>query len=89
MRFAWSTNPLPAVEQYYLGGSFTEEINQDLDIYDYVPFSGLLPAALHGDVLGLLHLGYRYEMLNNFYLTASVDWGTSGAGSPLRRLRKS
>jgi predicted acylesterase/phospholipase RssA/outer membrane translocation and assembly module TamA len=82
VRFAWSTNPLPAVEQYYLGGSFTEEINQDLDIYDYVPFSGLLPAALHGDVLGLLHLGYRYEMLNNFYLTASVDWGNVWSRQP-------
>ncbi len=75
VRFVWSTNPLPAVEQFYLGGSFSEEVNKDLDIYDYVPFAGLLPAALHGDVLGLAHLGYRWEMLNNFYLTASVDWG--------------
>ncbi len=75
VRFAWSTNPLPEVEQFYLGGSFTEAANQDREIYNYVPFSGLRPLALRGDVLGLAHMGYRYEMRKNFYLTASVDWG--------------
>jgi len=75
VRLAWSTNPLPEVEQYYLGGSFTEEANQDVDIYDYVPFCGLEPRALNGDILGLAHLGYRYEMRKNFYLTATADWG--------------
>jgi predicted acylesterase/phospholipase RssA len=75
VRFAWSTNPLPEVEQFYLGGSFTEAANQDIEIYNYVPFTGLEPLALHGDVMGLAHMGYRYEVRKNFYLTSSVDWG--------------
>ena len=75
LHFVWSTNPLPEVEQYYLGGSFTENANQDLEIYNYVPFSGLQPRALHGDVLAIAHMDYRYEMRKNFFLTVSADWG--------------
>jgi predicted acylesterase/phospholipase RssA/outer membrane translocation and assembly module TamA len=85
VRFAWSTNPLPEVEQFYLGGSFTEAANQDIEIYNYVPFIGLEPLALHGDVMALAHMDYRYEVRKNFYLTSSVDWGNvwSRQASPL------
>lgn len=75
VRFAWSSSPLPEVEQIYLGGSFPEETHQDLEIYNYVPFLGLSPRALHGDVLGLAHLAYGFTFRKDMYLTAGLDWG--------------
>lgn len=74
-RFAWSSDSLPEVEQFYLGGSFPEETHQDMEIYNDIPFLGLSPRALHGDVLGLIHAGYNFELKRDFYLTASIDWG--------------
>ena len=75
IRFAWSSSPLPEVEQIYLGGSFPEETHQDMEIYNYVPFFGLSPRALHGDVLGLAHVAYSFTLKKDLYLTAGIDWG--------------
>jgi NTE family protein len=75
VRFAWSSSPLPEVEQIYLGGSFPEETHQDMEVYNYVPFLGLSPRALHGDVLGLAHLAYSFTLRKDLYLTAGLDWG--------------
>jgi predicted acylesterase/phospholipase RssA len=75
VRFAWSSSPLPEVEQIYLGGSFPEETHQDMEVYNYVPFLGLSPRALNGDVLGLAHCTYSFVLIKNVYLTAGVDWG--------------
>jgi len=75
VRFVWSSSPLPEVEQIYLGGSFPEETHQDMEVYNYVPFLGLSPRALHGDVLGLAHLAYSFTFRKDVYLTAGLDWG--------------
>jgi NTE family protein len=75
VRFAWSSSPLPEVEQIYLGGSFPEESHQDMEVYNYVPFLGMSPRALHGDVLGLAHLAYSFTIKKDLFLTAGLDWG--------------
>jgi predicted acylesterase/phospholipase RssA/outer membrane translocation and assembly module TamA len=75
VRFAWSSDSLPEVEQIYLGGSFPEETHQDMEVYNYVPFLGLSPRALNGDVLGLAHCAYSFALKKNVYLTAGLDWG--------------
>jgi outer membrane protein assembly factor BamA len=77
VRFAWSSSPLPEVERLYLGGSFPEETHQDMEIYNYIPFLGFSPRALHGDVMGLIHATYSYELRRDFYLTAMIDWGNT------------
>ena len=71
------SSPLPEVEQSYLGGSFQEESNQDLEIYNYIPFMGLKPRALFGDVAAVAHAGYSYSLSKGFYLTAAADWGNA------------
>lgn len=75
LRFAWSSSPLPEVEQLYVGGSFPEETRQDMEIYNYVPFLGLSPRAMHGDVMGLVHASYSFAIKKNIYCIAGVDWG--------------
>jgi predicted acylesterase/phospholipase RssA len=75
LRFAWSSSHLPEVEQIYLGGSFPEETRQDMEIYNYVPFLGLFPRALHGDVMGLAHAAYSFALKKNLFCTAGIDWG--------------
>jgi predicted acylesterase/phospholipase RssA len=75
IRFAWSSSPLPEVEQLYVGGSFPEETRQDMEIYNYVPFLGLSPRAMHGDVMGLAHVSYSFAIKKSVYLIAGVDWG--------------
>ena len=75
LRFAWSSSVLPEVEQLYVGGSFPEETHQDMEIYNYIPFFGLSPRAMHGDVMGLAHITYSFALKRNFYLTAGIDWG--------------
>ncbi|MBN2188150.1 MAG: BamA/TamA family outer membrane protein, partial [Chitinispirillaceae bacterium] len=75
IRFAWSSDRLPEVEQIYLGGSFPEETHQDMEVYNYIPFFGLSPRALNGDVLGLAHCTYSFALKKDVYLTAGLDWG--------------
>ena len=73
--FAWSSDPLPEVEKMYIGGSFPEETHQDMEIHNYVPFFGLRPRAISGDIMGLLHGRYSYAAVKNVYLTAGIDCG--------------
>ncbi|MBN2036872.1 MAG: patatin-like phospholipase family protein [Chitinispirillaceae bacterium] len=75
VRFAWSSSPLPAVERFYIGGSFPEETHQDMEISNYVPFFGLHPRTISGDVIALVHGRYRYALVRNIFLTAGVDCG--------------
>jgi predicted acylesterase/phospholipase RssA len=74
-RFAWATNPLPEVEKAYIGGSFPEETHQDMEIYNYIPFLGLHPRSVSGDIMGLLQIRYSFLLVRNAYLTAGSDWG--------------
>jgi NTE family protein len=73
--FAWSSSPLPEVEKKYMGGSFPEETHQDMEIHTYVPFFGLRPRALSGDIIGLLNGRYSLTITRNMYLTAGIDCG--------------
>jgi predicted acylesterase/phospholipase RssA/outer membrane translocation and assembly module TamA len=76
LRVAWSSSPLPEVEQAYLGGAFSEKTLQDMEVSKYVPFVGMAERALRGDILMLAHLDYRFRIGRLFYLTASSDWGS-------------
>ncbi|MDR0307461.1 MAG: patatin-like phospholipase family protein [Chitinispirillales bacterium] len=73
--FAWANASLPDVEKSYLGGAIPEQSYRDADIYNIIPFMGLKPRAVSGDILGLLHFEYRLTLRRNLYLTAVLDWG--------------
>jgi predicted acylesterase/phospholipase RssA len=87
IRFAWSSDALPEVEKMYIGGSFPEETHQDMEIHNYVPFFGLRPQAISGDIMGLLHGRYRYAAVKNVYLTAGIDCGYAWDRTPSSRRR--
>ncbi|MBN1128709.1 MAG: patatin-like phospholipase family protein [Chitinispirillaceae bacterium] len=76
-RFAWASSPLPEVEKAYIGGSFPEETHQDMEMYNYIPFLGLPPRAVSGDIMGLLQLRYSFLLTRISYLTFGIDWGRS------------
>jgi len=73
--FAWANAVLPDVEKSYLGGAIPEQSYRDADIYNIIPFMGLQPRAISGDIMGLMHLEYRLTLRRNLYFTAAVDWG--------------
>lgn len=73
--FSWADQSLPPVEQVYLGGALPEEKYRDLGVYDYIPFVGLRPRAISGDIMVLLHGLYRFAVTKKVFLTALVDWG--------------
>jgi outer membrane protein assembly factor BamA len=77
LRFAWATSVLPDVERVYLGGVLAEERYREMGLYNYVPFVGLRPRALPGDIMALVSLGYRFMVLKDLYLTLVVDWGNA------------
>ena len=66
---------LPDVEKSYLGGAIPEQSYRDADIYNIIPFMGLKPRAISGDIMGLMHLEYRLSLRRNLYFTATIDWG--------------
>ena len=73
--FSWANKSLPPVEQVYIGGALPEEKYRDVGVYYYIPFVGLRPRAISGDIMFLLHGLYRFAITKKFYLTALVDWG--------------
>jgi predicted acylesterase/phospholipase RssA len=75
IRIAWADKALPPIEQVYLGGALPEEKYRDVGVYNYVPFMGLRPRALSGDILVLLSGEYRLNILKNLYCSALIDWG--------------
>ncbi len=75
VRLSWANKSLPDVERVYLGGALPEEKYRDISVYNYVPFMGLRPRALSGDVMVLFHGAYRFTLAKNLYLSASIDWG--------------
>jgi outer membrane translocation and assembly module TamA len=74
-RLAWSSSPLPATEKTYLGGALAEEHYREMDVYNHVPFLGLRPRSLPGDVMAVLHLAYRLQLVERLFLNVAVDWG--------------
>lgn len=75
VRFAWTSDSLPPVEQIYMGGMLPEERYKELDIYNSVPFIGMPTRKLPGDIMALAHLDYRFKARRNVFLTTSMDWG--------------
>jgi outer membrane protein assembly factor BamA len=73
--FSWADQSLPPVEQVHIGGSLPEEKYRDMGVYHYVPFVGLKPRAISGDIMVLLHGLYRFAITKKIFLTALVDWG--------------
>ncbi|NLG16726.1 MAG: BamA/TamA family outer membrane protein [Fibrobacter sp.] len=73
--FCYSNTQLPEVERIYLGGAIPEGRYKDMSIYNYVPFMGLPPMGLSGDILGLFHLEYRLMIRKGLYTQITGDWG--------------
>lgn len=74
-RLAWASSPLPAVEKVYLGGALAEERYREMGVYNHVPFFGLKPRSLPGDVMAVLRLAYRLKLAKNLYFRLAADWG--------------
>jgi outer membrane protein assembly factor BamA len=77
LHFVWAADSLPDVERVYLGGVVPEEKFREIGVYNYMPFFGLKPRALPGDVALLLRGEYRGAINRGLYVTASLDWGYS------------
>lgn len=75
IRLCWANNPLPEIEQVSLGGAMHEERYRDIGVFNNIPFTGLPPLALPGDIMGLAHLDYRVKIQKNFYAQLIADWG--------------
>lgn len=75
--FSWANAELPEVERAYIGGAIPEERYQELSVYNYIPFFGLPPRAMIGDMFGICHFEYRCEIKNNIFLHCLFDWGTT------------
>jgi|WetSurMetagenome_2_1015567.scaffolds.fasta_scaffold02997_4 predicted acylesterase/phospholipase RssA len=77
LQFVWSTTSMPDVEKAYLGGTVPEEQFKDLDVYNCLPFFGLRPRALPGDIALLLRGNYRVRLMQGLYVICSLDWGNA------------
>lgn len=73
--FAMSDQGLPPVEQVYLGGTIPNEKYSDIRVYNYVPFIGLRPRTISGDIMALFHLTYRFAVTRKLLVHALADWG--------------
>jgi predicted acylesterase/phospholipase RssA/outer membrane protein assembly factor BamA len=77
IQFVWANDSLPEVERVYLGGVVPDEKYREIGVYNYMPFFGLKPRALPGDVAFLFRGQYRGMIQRGLYVTASLDWGYS------------
>jgi predicted acylesterase/phospholipase RssA len=75
LRFCWASNELPEVERVYLGGVNPTERYQNTSVYNYIPFIGLKPRAVSGDIMVMAHLDYRLKLQKNFYAHFLSDMG--------------
>ncbi|HUI93919.1 MAG TPA: patatin-like phospholipase family protein [Chitinivibrionales bacterium] len=75
LQFVWATDSMPDVEKVYLGGAGPEEKYKEIGVYNYIPFFGLRPRAMPGDIALLLHGDYRLKLQQSLYLSCSLDWG--------------
>jgi outer membrane protein assembly factor BamA len=74
-QFMWASDSLPDVERVYVGGAMPEEKYKEISVFNYIPFFGLPPRAMPGDVALILRGNYRVQMERNLYLTVALDWG--------------
>jgi predicted acylesterase/phospholipase RssA/outer membrane translocation and assembly module TamA len=77
LQFVWTNKSLQGVEveRVYLGGAMPEEKYRDIGVYNYIPFMGLRPRALSGDILFVIHAAYRFQIIKNLYSVFTLDWG--------------
>jgi predicted acylesterase/phospholipase RssA len=75
LRYSWANNSLTEVEKVYVGGMVPEERYREMSVYNYIPFAGLKPRNLSGDIMTILNLTYRYKIRKNLYTNALLDWG--------------
>jgi outer membrane protein assembly factor BamA len=73
--FAWADQSLPPVEKMYIGGALPEEKYRDIGVYNYIPFIGLRPRSIAGDIFALLHCSYRFSITRKLFLSAIADLG--------------
>ena len=52
-----------------------EERYRQIGVYNYVPFIGMRPRSLTGDILALVRLEYRLAVLRKLYAVVMFDWG--------------
>jgi len=75
LQFVWASNKLPDVERVFIGGAMPEEKDREIGVYNYLPFFGMPPRTLPGDV-ALLFRGQYCGQLNNYlYTVVSIDCG--------------
>jgi predicted acylesterase/phospholipase RssA len=77
--FTWANKRLPSPEKMYVGGTLPEEKYQDIGLYNNVPFIGLRPRSIDGDIFTLLHCSYRFSVAKKLYLSIIADWGYAWA----------
>jgi outer membrane protein assembly factor BamA len=77
IRVSWSNKSLPDVDKVYIGGAIPEEKHDDIAVYNLVPFTGLRPRTLSGDIMSQVHLEYRFNILKNLFLSGIIDWGNA------------
>ena len=75
--FSWADDTLPQVERPYIGGALSEERYKEMNVYNYISFSGLPPRALTGDLFGICHFEYRCEIKKNLFAHIVFDWGSA------------
>jgi hypothetical protein len=75
LRFSWANKALADVDRVYIGGAISEEQYDNLSVYNYIPFIGLRPRTLSGDIMALVHFEYRFCFGKNLFVSGLVDWG--------------
>jgi len=88
LMFCWADQNLPPVEKLWVGGSLPDEKYRDLGLYYYVPFIGLKPRAMSGDIVFLLHSLYRLAITKKFFLSVMADWGYAWNRNPVSETSK-
>ncbi len=75
IQFGWADKSLPAVERNYLGGILPEEKYRDLSVYNYIPFTGLRPRSLPGDIMVVVSGSYTFSIQKKSFIKTTLDWG--------------
>jgi len=75
VQYSWANDSLPDGERVYFGGAIPEEKFKEIGVYNYMPFYGLQPRALPGDVAWTMRGNYRFAVQHNLFISCSIDWG--------------
>jgi len=77
IRYAFSNTNLPLIEKTFVGGLFSEQYHSETGIHNYANFIGLFPRALHGDMVAIAHLDYRWEIYDQLFASARLNVGSA------------